>query len=997
MTTLLKPLASLRLTVVLLALAMLIIFAGTWAQVDHDIWTVQQRYFHSFFSWINFALFLPRAPLPQGNAARGIVEVLRPLGFPMPGGYCVIALLLVNLLAAHTLRFKYTIKRAGILLIHGGVILLIVGEIVASIWQVEGQMPITEGQTANYTRDIREVELAVIDPSPADHDDVTVIPIQRLLKQPFLDHPSLPFQIRLEQFMPNSTAAGPEEARKFGLKPNSRATGGAGAEWYVEERPNFSGAGADASKVNAPSAYVTLVSPNGVELGTYLVSLWMQSPQDVEVDGKTYRIDLRFKRTYKPYSLTLIDFAHDKYTGTETPKNFSSRVRLRDPSRDVDREVLIWMNHPLRYAGETFYQASFDGPSTTILQVVRNPGWLIPYVSCILVGAGMLIHFGAMLLRFLGRVGTSVPSSTAGQSGVRAAPPRIAAGSGKFSTRPQQYVLKPRRAGVTVPLIVAALCAVWLVSSGRPPKFENLPFDLNQFARIPISHEGRVMPLDTLARVSLRVMSGKGELRTDKGRVPAIQWLAELMGTPQHSLGAKVFRIDDPDVKAVLKLDPDEKMFAYEQLTPRWDEFWQQVQKANRVERNRRDRFQRAVMELAGHVNLFERLVQVDSLYVAPPTTPGQEWKTFAEAHQEAQSTGRTNPGAQAFATMLTALHHQQPESFNAVASDYLSYLRANLSKSTRKAAIEVAFNNFEPFVKSIYLYVLVFLLTCAAWVVTPARPTLMRTAFWVLGLTFVFHTLGLVARVYLQGRPPVTNLYSSAIFIGWAAVGFCLAIEYLFKSGIGNLAASVIAFPTLIIAHFLAGSGDTMQMLQAVLDTNIWLATHVVVITLGYAATFLAGMLGVVYVLGGITTNMLDDGARKTVARILYGIVCFAMLFSFVGTVLGGIWADQSWGRFWGWDPKENGAALIVLWNAIILHARWGGLVRERGLALLAIFGNIVTAWSWFGTNMMGVGLHSYGFMDSAIFWMGLFIASQLLLIGLGNLPRRAAAVVRA
>jgi ABC-type transport system involved in cytochrome c biogenesis permease subunit len=562
---------------------------------------------------------------------------------------------------------------------------------------------------------------------------------------------------------------------------------------------------------------------------------------------------------------------------------------------------------------------------------------------------------------------------------------------------PQQYVLKPRTAGITVPLIVTALCAVWLVTSARPPKFENVPFDLNQFARIPISHEGRVMPLDTLARVSLRVMSGKSELRTDTGKLPAIQWLADLMGTPEKVLGAKVFRIDDPEVKAVLKLDPEQKMFSYEQFRPKWDEFWQQVQAADKVDRGARDRFQRAVLELAGHIHLFERLARVDSLYVAPPAQPGEEWKTFAQAQQEAQSTGRVNTGAQAFATMVSALHHQQPESFNAVASDYLSYLRTNLSKYTRKAAVEVAFNNFEPFVKSIYLYVLVFLLTCAAWVIAPARPVMMRTAFWVLGLTFVFHTIGLVARVYLQGRPPVTNLYSSAIFIGWAAVAFCMAIEYLFKNGIGNLAASVIAFPTLIIAHFLAGSGDTMQMLQAVLDTNIWLATHVVVITLGYAATFLAGMLGVVYVLGGITTSMLDDGARKTVARILYGIVCFAMLFSFVGTVLGGIWADQSWGRFWGWDPKENGAALIVLWNAIILHARWGGLVRERGLALLAIFGNIVTAWSWFGTNMMGVGLHSYGFMDSAIFWMGLFIASQLLLIGLGNLPRRAAVVVGA
>ena len=133
---------------------------------------------------------------------------------------------------------------------------------------------------------------------------------------------------------------------------------------------------------------------------------------------------------------------------------------------------------------------------------------------------------------------------------------------------------------------------------------------------------------------------------------------------------------------------------------------------------------------------------------------------------------------------------------------------------------------------------------------------------------------------------------------------------------------------------------------------------------------------------------NATQFNLGKALTNMVYAIVCFAALFSFTGTVLGGIWADQSWGRFWGWDPKENGALLIVLWNALILHARWGGLVRERGLMNLAIFGNIVTAWSWFGVNMLGIGLHSYGFMDAAFKWLMLFIGSQLSLIVLGMLP---------
>ena len=141
-------------------------------------------------------------------------------------------------------------------------------------------------------------------------------------------------------------------------------------------------------------------------------------------------------------------------------------------------------------------------------------------------------------------------------------------------------------------------------------------------------------------------------------------------------------------------------------------------------------------------------------------------------------------------------------------------------------------------------------------------------------------------------------------------------------------------------------------------------------------------------YIARGVFTASLDKATADALARMVYGIVCFATLFSFAGTVLGGIWADQSWGRFWGWDPKENGALIIVVWNAIILHARWGGMVKQRGLMNLAIFGNIVTSWSWFGTNMLGVGLHSYGFTDAAFWVLSGFIVSQLAFIGVGLLP---------
>src|SRR5262249_48918872 len=172
-----------------------------------------------------------------------------------------------------------------------------------------------------------------------------------------------------------------------------------------------------------------------------------------------------------------------------------------------------------------------------------------------------------------------------------------------------------------------------------------------------------------------------------------------------------------------------------------------------------------------------------------------------------------------------------------------------------------------------------------------------------------------------------------------------------------------VTGFASMFLALHLAGSGDTLEMMQAVLDTNFWLATHVTVVTFGYVATVVAGAIGILYVLFGVLTPWLNRKFAKALGQMLYGVLCFATLLSFTGTVLGGIWADQSWGRFWGWDPKENGALLIVIWNALILHARWSGLAKMPGIAVMSVFGIMVVGWSGLGTNQLGIGLHAYGF----------------------------------
>jgi ABC-type transport system involved in cytochrome c biogenesis permease subunit len=400
------------------------------------------------------------------------------------------------------------------------------------------------------------------------------------------------------------------------------------------------------------------------------------------------------------------------------------------------------------------------------------------------------------------------------------------------------------------------------------------------------------------------------------------------------------------------------------------------------------------VLELAEHLGVVNGLLALEGPRMVPPpeaASPGAEWLTLADALHRAE-VGVTTPEQQSWETMLRCYGLGDGAGFNKALDEYTARLDKRSSPDVKPAPFEAFFNNFQPFYQCMVLYVVAFVLLAVSWL--NWTETLRRSAYWLAALALVVHTWALISRMIMQGRPPVTNLYSSAVFIGWGCVLLCLVLErWLSMNGLATLAGTILAVPTLLIAHHLATSGDTLEMMQAVLDTNFWLATHVVCVTLGYTATFLAGVFGIIYVVSGLLTTSLapgqpgGDGGRR-LGQLIYGTACFATLLSFVGTVLGGIWADQSWGRFWGWDPKENGALLIVLMNALILHARWGGMVKDRGMALLAICGNIVTFWSWFGTNQLGIGLHAYGFNKTLVMICSCFWMSQILLLGAGLMP---------
>jgi hypothetical protein len=379
--TAMRPIASLRLTVPLLAAAMLLVYFGTIAQSEHDILAVQRDFFRCFVIWSSGLTIFPGYRLGF------------PFPIPVPGGYVIGGLMLVNLVAAHAVRFKLTWKRAGIIAIHAGIILILLGELFTGLFAVEMQMAIKEGETVNVAQDVRHPELVIIDPSGKSKDRLVAVPAPLLKPGSVIDDPRLPFEVRVERYYRNSRVVGPMEP--LAKKVERLATAGPNANHLVAELPDE----LSIETVNFPSAFISL-RKGGENLGTWLVSIYLDA-QDVVVDGKTYRIALDFRKYYKPYSVTLVDFDHERYPGSDIARQYTSRVVLNDPGQKEQREALIYMNHPLRYGGETFYQAGAPQPDVTVLQIVDNPAALLPYISCLLVGGGLLLHFIPKLAGFL--------------------------------------------------------------------------------------------------------------------------------------------------------------------------------------------------------------------------------------------------------------------------------------------------------------------------------------------------------------------------------------------------------------------------------------------------------------------------------------------------------------------------------------------------------------------------------------------------------------------
>lgn len=508
MRSLWKFFTSLRLTVVCLAIGLLLVFFGTWAQVDEGLWNAQERWFKSFFIWWG----------PQG--AHWKLPVF-------PGGYLLGIVLLLNLTASHIKRFQWGWRKLGIHLTHAGIILLLLGQLMTDKLSRESHLRLREGESKSYSESSREDELVFARDVDAPNEEIVSIPSSAVAGKKEIRHPKLPFAVLVKEFHGNSdvatrasvdeaakqllTAVGtleseystpeglvaqaqraeqtegreqvwraalksigepetgdlvaaakkiatqPEKAQKllsvlkskfksamlarFGrqstagqivaerIEKNEPATSdafpvvapsGFAKEFVVVPRPESY----ESDTRNMGYAIVELVA-NGASLGTWLVHPMLQ-PQEITVGAQQFRMAYRFERYYQPFNVTLLTTTHEVYPGTVTstnpegiPRNFQSRVRIDNPNTSERREVDIYMNNPLRYAGLTFYQYQMGrdemsgSKGTSTFQVVKNPGWLTPYVGVIVVAIGMLYQFLYHLINFVAKRRTAEPLPTA--------------------------------------------------------------------------------------------------------------------------------------------------------------------------------------------------------------------------------------------------------------------------------------------------------------------------------------------------------------------------------------------------------------------------------------------------------------------------------------------------------------------------------------------------------------------------------------------------------
>jgi ABC-type transport system involved in cytochrome c biogenesis permease subunit len=511
---------------------------------------------------------------------------------------------------------------------------------------------------------------------------------------------------------------------------------------------------------------------------------------------------------------------------------------------------------------------------------------------------------------------------------------------------------------------------------------------------LPVQDGGRLKPLDTFARESLQMIYGRQTFKMPdaKGEPrPATEIIMTWMLQPAAWQDSPLFELNYGELKKSLKLPEDRKHFSFNELinNDRIPTLMQELQ-SKRETKEKLDPFFQALQRLESQLYTFREIAAGNIVRVFPPKE-GDKWLSLAELGGEPQA--KIVEITKAFVPYLAATTNgedgeklkeievqiQKPvEEFKALAraenpAAYPSDTRMN---------IELHYNQFHPFQYAWIVYLLGAVCCFLAWIL--GKQAFYKPAWALVILGMLLHVYGFALRVYIAGRPPVSNMYETVVWVGFGTVLFSVIIEAMYRWRFILLAGSLVGAFCLALADMAPVILDpSLQPLEPVLRNNFWLLVHVLTITISYAAFFLAFALGDI----GLFYYLKDENKYrerlKAITLAIYRAMQIGISLLAPGIILGGIWADYSWGRFWGWDPKETWALIALLGYLAVLHGRLGGWIKDFGMVCCAIVTFSLVIMAWYGVNfVLGAGLHSYGFGAGGVEYVSVFVALHLLAV---------------
>lgn len=923
----LRPLASLRLTTALLLLILLEVLVGTMIQTREGLWASQRWIFHN---WLGGMPFL-----------------------------CSLAVL--NLVAAFLVRFAWKWRNAGLLVSHIGLLALLLS-----------------GAAGLFASRSSSVDLGALEPASAGQIPGEWELVVRTSHQANAPH----WAHSLEDLFPRA---------KVELFP------GGPVATVLEKAANGTLAKDGSPRIkprekeldaNIPVIALELENQGKPE------RLALADVQPFAPLGRDALIFLQRKQHPLPFTLQLLAFRRETHPGSTRPKAFESRVKVIEGN--ASREAVISMNHPLRIGHFTVYQASWrtdeqNGTERTILAVVENPLDQLPYYATLLIALGLSLHFlprlrrkpalAALLLAAAGTTQAAAPRLPEPPLSLLALPIQIDGRVKSFETFAEHTLLelsgRSRIEGLSAQQWLAAV----LLS---PEQVADLPVILIEHpdTRDALGLSGKerdrypwrsVKPLglkiDALARAaSGRTPEERSALDRDLLRLSdtwsryaslenALAFLrpGSVASLPDSLRPARTFlAMAQNSVRNAVLLDSlaslaPERRTASDSLRIEWF----------------RTTFEKAAM---WRTSVFPVLPRPDSVEL-PWQSPGTEML----------ERGLTDPGfartALDWDSLSRAWDRADAPAMERASRSLTDSVIARAGTSLRPAALaaEGLYNRTRPFRWAAALFWIA--LAPGLWGAWKERTSLLRLSAGLSLGALAAVVAGISLRMVITLRPPVTNLYETFLFVCAVTVPALLLAGHLRRWVPGAPLAALGGAMLLLLAGSFGADGDTMPVLVAVLDSNFWLTVHVLTITVGYAGVVASGLAAHWHLV------QLRRG-RSDGAEVVRGLMAFGLFFTFVGTLLGGVWADQSWGRFWGWDPKENGALIIVLWAAALFHARKAGQIATRGFSVGAVLSISTVLFAWFGVNLLGVGLHSYGFTQGTFLGLAVYAVLQTLFL---------------